>query len=636
MARTAACPSCGAPVVFRSVASVLAVCDYCQSTLIRRGEELQDLGKMAALMEDRSPLQRGAEGRWQGRHFGLIGRIQLKYDQGLWNEWHLLFDDGRSGWLSEAGGEYVISEPKPLGSTPPPFAQLQPGESLRLNGRSYTIGNVLTAECVAGEGELPFKVGAGYPAPVADLRDEQGGFATLDYSDDPDKPLLFIGESVDFKSLAWANLRQEVPLPKATIKARAFDCPSCGAPLKVAHEGIKTIGCGSCGALLDPADERVKVLEEAHKRKIVAPLLPLGSKGRLRDQDLEVIGFMRRRMKADGVDYYWNEYLLLDPENRQVWLTEYDGHWNVARVINRAVKQVGGLVREEDREHKHFQTYRAFVHYVVGEFPWRVALDEEAHVDDFVAPPTMYSKERTTAEVTWTRSEYLDHQEVQAAFKPATPLPRPRGVYANQPNPYEERHRRVCRRFWQFGSLALAIHFLLLIFGPGGKVLTQPMVFTPDDDEPRLSSEFVLDGKANRIELSHDTSVDNSWVALNATLVNKDTGENWQAARELSHYSGVDDGESWSEGSRSDEVVFTDLPPGHYVLAIESDMDAGSKPVSDQLRISRAGPRWSSLALVLLFLVAFPIFTRVRRGSFEIKRWAESDHPIVTSGSDDD
>jgi len=125
-------------------------------------------------------------------------------------------------------------------------------------------------------------------------------------------------------------------------------------------------------------------------------------------------------------------------------------------------------------------------------------------------------------------------------------------------------------------------------------------------------------------------------VAVNATLVNQDTGENWQAARELSYYSGVDGGESWSEGSRSDDLVFANLPPGRYLLAIESDMDDGSKPVTDQLRISRAGPRWSSLVLVLLFLVAFPIFTRIRRAAFEIKRWAESDHPIVTSGSDDD
>lgn len=78
MAKTAACPSCGAPVTFRSVVSVTTVCDYCQSTLVRSGEEIENIGKMAAFLEDRSPLQRGSEGRWNGRHFGLIGRLQLR------------------------------------------------------------------------------------------------------------------------------------------------------------------------------------------------------------------------------------------------------------------------------------------------------------------------------------------------------------------------------------------------------------------------------------------------------------------------------------------------------------------------------------------------------------------------------
>ena len=109
MALTASCPSCGAPVVFKSASSILAVCDYCQSTLVRHDQALEDIGKMAALVEDRSPLQMGAEGSYKEVHFALIGRIQIRYSQGYWNEWHLLFDDMRTGWLSEAGGEYVLT-----------------------------------------------------------------------------------------------------------------------------------------------------------------------------------------------------------------------------------------------------------------------------------------------------------------------------------------------------------------------------------------------------------------------------------------------------------------------------------------------------------------------------------------------
>jgi hypothetical protein len=311
----------------------------------------------------------------------------------------------------------------------------------------------------------------------------------------------------------------------------------------------------------------------------------------------------------------------------------------VARVLAQAVREAAGKVRHDNRDYRHFQRYQAYVDYVIGEFPWRVTLDEAVQVDDYVAPPFMLSKERSDTEVTWTLGEYLAPEEIQAAFQLKTPLRRPQGVYANQPNPRAETHRRVCRRFWQFAGLALVIHLLLMLVGPGGKVLTQPLVFTPDDDEPRLTSEFVLKDKTNRLALIHDTSLDNNWVGLTATLVNQDTGENWTASREVSHYSGVEDGDSWSEGSANDEVVFTDLPPGHYRVAIESDMDAGSRPVNDRLTVARAGPHWSSLALLLVFLAIFPIVTRIRQGGFEVKRWAESDHPIVTassSGGEDD
>ncbi len=192
--RIANCPSCGAPVEFRSTASILAVCGYCKSTLIRHDLELENLGRMADLMEDASPLQLGAEGRYRNSHFALIGRIQLRYQQGVWNEWHLLFDNQESGWLSEANGNYVLTFPSPAPENIPAFETLEAGRSLQLHGQAFQIVNKETSTCIAGEGELPFKVGAGYEAPVIDLSNEQN-FATLDYSETP--PLLYIGEQIE-------------------------------------------------------------------------------------------------------------------------------------------------------------------------------------------------------------------------------------------------------------------------------------------------------------------------------------------------------------------------------------------------------------------------------------------------------
>jgi ribosomal protein L37AE/L43A len=630
MGRTARCPSCAAPVEFKSVASILAVCSYCQSTLVREGQELANLGKMAALIEDRSPLQRGAEGRWKGRHFALIGRIQLRWEQGLWNEWHLLFDDGKSGWLSESGGEYVISEPVWQPAALPVFSELHVGESLAVAGRSYSITNLLTAECVAGEGELPFKVGAGYAAPVADLRDEAGGFATLDYSDDAAKPMVFVGASVEFGSLAWNNLRQGMPA-EPTVKARAFNCPACAAPLSISHANIKSVGCPSCGAVLDTANETVQMLGRASMALKVEPALPLGTRGRLRGEDVEVIGFMRRRMTEEGVIYRWSEYVLLGRAGRLLWLTEYRGHWNLVRVLPRAVTVVGDRAIFEKSEFKHFQSYHAYVDYVVGEFPWRVQIDEAAAVEDYVAPPRMISRETTDGEETITLAEYIPREEVGQAFK-ITYMPMVKDIFANQINPYAESNTKVWHRFWMLLALALAVHVVLLI-GARGPVLDQILEFSPGDDEPQMTREFRLATPVSRLEIRHEADLSNNWIALDLTLVNKDTGEAWQASREISNYEGVDDGESWSEGSRSDSVVFAALPAGTYVIAEDADLAATSKPVRAHVSVSRPGPRWSSLFLLLAALALFPVYTFIRRYSFEVKRWAESDHPLVTSSS---
>jgi hypothetical protein len=61
----APCPGCGAPVDFKSAQSTHAVCGFCQSTVVRDGDKLKRLGKMAELFDDHSPLQLQASGVWR-------------------------------------------------------------------------------------------------------------------------------------------------------------------------------------------------------------------------------------------------------------------------------------------------------------------------------------------------------------------------------------------------------------------------------------------------------------------------------------------------------------------------------------------------------------------------------------------
>ncbi len=205
-AREVACPGCGAAVKFVSAASLLAVCGYCRASLLRRDLDVERIGTMAQLVADPTLLQLGAEGVYRSTHFAVVGRIQIRYDDGGWNEWHLVFDDGRTGWLGEASGEYTISFETPLDGEGPAWESLQAGGTLRLGSTTYEIADVRRARVVAGEGELPFRVDAGYETAAADLRTAGARFATLDYSETP--PRLYVGEVVEFSALSLRGLRE--------------------------------------------------------------------------------------------------------------------------------------------------------------------------------------------------------------------------------------------------------------------------------------------------------------------------------------------------------------------------------------------------------------------------------------------
>jgi ribosomal protein L37AE/L43A len=641
MALTASCPSCGAPVVFKSASSVFAVCEYCQSTLVRHDQALEDIGKMAALVEDRSPLQMGSEGSYKGVHFALIGRIQIKYSQGTWNEWHLLFDDMRTGWLSEAGGEYVLTFMEQVREPLPEFSALKIGQRLQVASRVWTVSNLENAECIAGQGELPFNVGAGYPVSAADLRNESH-FATLDYSETP--PLLFVGEAVDFKSLRMANLRDGMVAPATAVPVQVFRCPVCGAPMQARSKDIVAVGCASCGTVVDTADRNYKVLSRAAvvRHESYAPRLPIGSKGQLDGKPADVIGFLVKRGVDAGMSYTWREYLLAGENGTYRWLTEYNGHWNVVDVMSRPPTTRGVIeidsIRHGGELFKYFSTTpSAEVIQVTGEFTWRIKCGETNRVVDYVAPPLMLSQERSGSDLNWSQGRYVEPALIAGAFNLPASLPEPVGVFANQPNPWAETVPRIWSLFAKLILLAILVQAFFMFVSNEKLLLHQEFTFEPRSGEEVQSREFEISAKQRKIAVRQSTSLDNNWMGVDLLLVNKTTGAAWQAARELSYYWGYDDG-SWSEGSRNDEVVFRNVPAGTYYLVLDPDM-APDKfvAVRDQVEVVTPRAGWSNFVLVSLFLLIFPVFSTFRRAAFETRRWAESDHaPVSRDDSDGD
>ncbi|HSB28761.1 MAG TPA: DUF4178 domain-containing protein, partial [Pyrinomonadaceae bacterium] len=128
-ALTANCPSCGAPVSFKSGSSIVVICNYCRSAVARTDRELRDIGRVAELVETGSPLQLGLRGTWRGINFELTGRAQMGHEAGgVWDEWYATFANGSTGWLAEAQGRFYLTFAEKIDpSAIPPVTRLRLG-----------------------------------------------------------------------------------------------------------------------------------------------------------------------------------------------------------------------------------------------------------------------------------------------------------------------------------------------------------------------------------------------------------------------------------------------------------------------------------------------------------------------------
>lgn len=589
---------------------------------------------MADLLEDHSPLQINTQGRYKGGNFVIVGRVQYQYAEGVWNEWHILFSNGKSGWLSEASGSYVISFQVPKFETYVNLASYQINDPIIITGQQFRVVTVESAKCIAGEGEIPFKIIPGEINAIIDCTNESS-FASIDFSETP--PMLFLGEQVELHTLSLKHLKEGM-ISNPNVKAKSFNCPVCAGSVEVNVLSTKSIVCGSCASVLDVSNKNVEILSKYQVVTKLQPRIELGSVGAFEGADYKVIGFMRKQVVASRYSGAWDEYLLHNSMHGFRWLTASYGHWNFVKplqkspAVNRNMNNGASSVFLY-KKYKHFEKYRAKVNFVLGEFYWRVTFDDVIEVNDFVAPPSILSQESSGKEVTWSHGEYLTPLEVEEAFKFTFKLPEPSGISANQPSVYQKESSDFLQAMVGFMVIGLILHLCFVMLSSSRIVLDTVANFSQDwGGNPTFNSEtFKIEGRESNLIIRQSTNVDNSWVATDLTLIEKNTGKSYRSAREMGYYSGYDSDGRWTEGSRESEVEFSSIPAGEYYLIVEPYTDKYQKSdVYDHIRIYRDMPQWSNLYLLWLFLIIIPSIFFYLKYRFEVKRWENSDHPLTT------
>lgn len=413
---TAPCPGCGAPVEFRSAQSTHAVCSFCRSTVVRDGDTLARVGRMAELFDDHSPVQLLARGTWEQRPFTVIGRLQYRSGSGTWTEWNCLFEDGGAAWLAEDNGAYVMAVPATTQREVPRPEHFRIGATTSVNGRSYTVASNEQAALVSAQGELPRLPPLEATFALVELRSADNEVLSVDYGSEP--PRLTRGRPVALEELRFTGLREE---SAKVEKGRQFACPNCGAPVEVRLDDSKSITCRACRSLIDLTQGLGGELRHAEQHEPVEPLIPLGSTGRLQGVHWQVVGYQHRMgTEPDDPDEHfgWDEYLLYNRQRGFCFLVDATDGWSLVKPVTGAPKLSNDMLSATylGTVYRQQFAYRAETNFVEGEFYWPVERGQVTFNRDYASGGKLLSMEETPRERTWSAGSQVKAATVAAAF----------------------------------------------------------------------------------------------------------------------------------------------------------------------------------------------------------------------------
>ncbi|HRW51441.1 MAG TPA: DUF4178 domain-containing protein [Phycisphaerae bacterium] len=688
------CPSCGAEIEADRRFAKLVVCQYCESAVLLDEKAARVAGKMAVLAQTPSPLFVGGAGTLMERRFRILGRVRYGYERGYWDEWYLAFEDGSSIWVGEDENNFTLESCDESEKAPLEYADAYPGQSVQLGNTLFHLDEKGIAICEGGEGQLPFPIISGERVPFLDLS-LQDRFATIEYDIEDTTARVFRGRRLDLSEIRMDMTAEEAGVSSGLKAERAADgerrerivtsgdrsksvnCVCCGAPMNVPAGAGDSIRCEYCGTDVDLTVRRVPcggcdavvavhgrearsvVCPQCHRMidisrgepttlevaaQVGRPSVPfrMGQKCTLRSVDYVVVGHIRFvEFDSDGT-YRSDEFLLFSRDAGYQWMTLENGHFSLSRELDD--RPVGfeprmalpkKTLRFNGRSWKIFESGSTQVEWVDGELPWVAKVGDLNYYMDAVCPPYLLSAEWTEHEMEWYEAEYLETAEVAEAFGVSeSDLPTPFGVAPHQPF---KRSAFAKQSMWIMGLFTI-VFGMATIWSMGypsrkaGRIVVRPEQFANEF----VTESFTIQEPDSLCEAEFDANVSQSWEYFQVAVINSNDEIVVDFTAEISYYSGVEGGESWSEGSREDIVPFKLNKPGDYRLLIlgqagtgETPMAGYGVPVSITIREGIMLSRYYAFFAVFCMLwVGWQIF---RKMSFEGRRWAESD----AAGDDD-
>lgn len=416
----------------------------------------------------------------------------------------------------------------------------------------------------------------------------------------------------------------------ASYNARNMACTQCGKPVTYYDQSAGYFCCTHCYTFFQLTDQGYKkVLRYFAREEQVNPSLSLGAMGELEDISYVVTGFIRKKEMEGGIAICWNEYLLYNKDQGYVTLVDFSGHWMLVKPVSEApdvVKLTSKLyiATYEEQKYSIYHSYSFKIIAAAGAFDENILDNERLHTWEYIAPPLMMVQEQGKGGAKWYQGRYILARDIEAGFDlRRRSLPAPSGVGVIQPSPYAP-HKKgltIVALILFVGVIATSIAFTVV--RPASNALSGAYRLLPDSAasghlKPIVTESFVLPGKG-AIEVGLQVSLSDEWLETSISLINEHNGSTYDFSRTLAYYSGVDDGERWTEGSESGSALLSGIPAGTYHLNIypyaEKFMDR-----SLVVTVENNPVLLSNTLLLLLVILSVPVINHFLDRNFEKRR----------------
>lgn len=420
-------------------------------------------------------------------------------------------------------------------------------------------------------------------------------------------------------------------------KARSIRCTSCGAPLALHGGGHKilTLNCNYCGAVMDAQQEYAVLAQFKNQPKPDCPLA-IGMQGNIKGVAFTIIGMVGRFAETA-----WVELLLYSPTHGYAWLSYENGHYTFDRRTRTCLgsqlwtQTTKGRVECGEQTFRLYERYEAEITYLAGELTWVAKIGDRSSIAEAIAPPLLLAAERTNDETELYWCEYLTPEAVFRSFN-LTDKPAPRiGIHIAQPfhAPWLKMLSIVSKPFALIALVAVLGIWLFL----SGHPVYQKSVYINPQTAASQTAEFTITQPTRLVELSIDTELSNAWLYFEVTLLHNGQ-EIYSIGKEVSYYEGYEDGESWSEGSKSATALIKVPEAGKYSLQIQTPEggtgESGTIPpnstITLEVREGFVGKRYFFILLLLAGSGAFAY--PCGRWLFDARRW----QAVTADNSDDE